>query len=359
METDCKSRYRGKYLVIDCLLSSGKIKNYNSWGPQEQPLGDHRNSINDCEECLCLAGAFCFRCRLKLRRDIWNLNGNCQFCLHQFSFSKLSLTHTKLLENFPGKKSHIFINRYHWNLNAGSKSEINVGFFLKLESKCIIVEQWAVYPNSLGSKDCDNKSGNIQFPWDARSLPDMNEQSPMADIFYYQCAFQGVALFEPPFYLKPRSQISKVIMVFSAQSDLSSLVSKMRSCLHFQRAQWASPNVFCNLGVKVKREVSRTAEGLEKPDNANHHWIDKEENSEIPFGCLGKLTVSIYSWKLINKLPSLTLSLLLREAPTEEVTGPPTTHTSPLQPTRAVFILTLSTQVYWCLMNYTVYIYFY
>ena len=57
-----------------------------------QLLGGHRNSVNDCKECLCLAWGFCFRCRLKLRRDIWHLNGNCQFCLHQFSFSKLSHT---------------------------------------------------------------------------------------------------------------------------------------------------------------------------------------------------------------------------------------------------------------------------
>lgn len=71
-------------------------------------LRDHRNSINDCEECLCLAGAFCFRCRLKLRRDIWNLNGNCKFCLHQFSFSKLSHTHTKWLKYFPGKISYFY-----------------------------------------------------------------------------------------------------------------------------------------------------------------------------------------------------------------------------------------------------------
>ena len=60
-----------------------------------QLLGDCRNSVNDCKECLCLARVFCSRCRLKIRRDLWHINGNCQFyCLHQFSFSKLSHTHT-------------------------------------------------------------------------------------------------------------------------------------------------------------------------------------------------------------------------------------------------------------------------
>lgn len=48
-----------------------------------QLLGDHRNTVNECKECLCLGGVFCFRCRLKLRRDVWHLNGSCQFCLHQ------------------------------------------------------------------------------------------------------------------------------------------------------------------------------------------------------------------------------------------------------------------------------------
>lgn len=146
---------------------------------------------------------------------------------------------------------------------------------------------------------------------------------PTTNIFYYQCAFQRVALFELPFCLKPRSQISKVIMVFSAQPDLASLVSKMRSCFHFQRGITQ-----CFLQLRCEGEdggvqniwKSVKAWQCQKPLNRQRKKLWN------PIWTSGKVNSLHLLLKAHQQASGLTLSLLLRETPSEEVSGPPATH---------------------------------
>lgn len=126
---------------------------------------------------------FCFRCRLQLGRDIWHLNGSCQFCHSCLS----SLTQTKTSPKVPRrKKSHIFINKHHLNSHSGKKSQCNLVSKVTVKRRHILGEQWVLYPDSsaitnLVASDFHEIPGPCQL-WMGRATQQV--------IFYCQCPFQ-------------------------------------------------------------------------------------------------------------------------------------------------------------------------
>lgn len=98
---------------------------------------------------------------------------------------------------------------------------------------------------------------------------------PMVN-FYHQYPFQegSIALFGLPFPLKPRDWISKVTNGFQWPAWPGLLSKQNVSSLCFQRE---SAQCFLK-GVMMKREASRTTEGLAKPSNARDYWKSKERN---------------------------------------------------------------------------------
>lgn len=150
-----------------------------------------------------LNSVFCFRCRLELGRDIWHLNGNCQFC-HVFQ----ALSHKqKLPKKVPRKKkTHIFISKHHWNCHSGKQSQCNL--VLKVTVKCrhILGEQWVVYPDSSAiTNSVTSAFHEIPGPcqlWMSRATQQV--------IFMVNVPFRR-ALFGLPFLLKSGGWISKVM----------------------------------------------------------------------------------------------------------------------------------------------------